>query len=162
MADYPELPTGLEYEPIVRASEVCPNCYGAVALGGRMIRLDKARPMSAFKTYFPASAGICLRCAQARLGEVVAVNYGRTEEAIDVLDKIREAAKDDDPRKAATVATVTSMVDHLNNFVDLLSRTISGLKKIEIEYVTPPSADLHRESRDVRNEADAGKETEQA
>jgi hypothetical protein len=162
MPDYPDLPVGLEYEPVVRASEICPNCYGAVALGGRMIRPSRDRRVGLFRHYFANETGVCLHCAQAWLGQIVAAQYARTEESIDALDKLKQANQDNDARKVAAIADLSLIVDRLNDFVELTSRTIAGLRAVEVQYVVPPTENLSEDSRNARNQADAAEATEEA
>jgi hypothetical protein len=140
------LPLGLTYD--MGEVALCTECGGVVTEMEPLVHRSKYRNR-AFEQDFPARNGVCLKCTQILMTNVIARFFTAAENAVKTFNDLdNSATKDEDTERKLDV--YEQSIEAMQLFIERLGSFVGDADTHKVEYAHEPEQrpDIPQESPD--------------
>jgi hypothetical protein len=129
-----QLPLGLTYD--TGEVQLCTSCGGVVQETEPLVHRSKYRNR-AFEQDFPARNGVCLKCTQILMTNVIARFFTSAENAVKTFNDLdNSAVKDADTELKLDVYEQT--IEAMQLFIEQLGKFVGNVDTHKVEYAYEP------------------------
>ena len=143
-----QLPLGLTYD--TGEVSLCTHCGGVVTETEPLVHRSKYRNR-AFEQDFPARNGVCLKCTQVLMTNVIARFFTSAENAVKTFNDLdNSAVKDEDTERKLDVYEQT--IEAMQLFIEQLGKFVGKVDNHQVEYAYEPEIQPDQPSEDANGE----------
>jgi len=139
------LPLGLTYD--TGEVQLCTQCGGVVTENEPIVHRSRYRNR-AFEADFPARNGVCLRCTQLLMTNVIARWFEKAEEAVKTYNDLEGSANPDEITELK-LDIYEQSIDAMQLFIEQLGKFVGNVDSHQVEYAHEPEVQPDQPSEDA-------------